>query len=389
MAYNLVDVSNLLYIGHTGSYRNFSVQTVNGEDIPTGGIYSLLNQFRLRKYNFLNDFWIFCFDRKSFRAELSSMTGVGYRGQRLGMPQELRVQSQEAEKWLRDAGFNVFAYDGFEADDIIATVALALKGTGTQVNIISSDRDFAYLVDENIKVESPNPRVPSVTRQNYNDVAGKRGHRVFYNTSLLYKVICGDQSDNIPPIAKNSYAYYNNLCYSLDSHGIQYQDLADFEMIEAIVDSLPESVRERAKDNWQFIKPRTLDPEMIDFVPQEVNYEVMQNFLELYGMNSILKRFGLAQSAQYPEFIMKYRLDLYNAMFGGNNTEADDEEPIKDAEEVTLTAIEEIELINEQKAEIDVTMNKLFDPKAGEEQTVATETGRNETGITTDFTKKD
>lgn len=356
MAYNLVDVSNLLYIGNTGAFRDFSVQDINGREIPTGGIYALMNLFRSRNYNFLDDYWIFCFDRKSFRSELSSITGVGYRGQRTGMPQFQRVQGKELEQALSGAGFNVQAFDGLEADDVIATIALALKGTGEQVNIISSDRDFAYLVDDFTNVISPNPRVPSVHKWNYNQVAGKRGHTVFYNTSLLYKILCGDTSDNIPSVSRQAYAYYKNLCHNMSVQGLDYTSLSDFELLDYIVTVLPDGIRQRAEDNWQFIKPRIIDDSMLDFKEQNINREALAKFLDTYAMKSISKKFKIDAGTTDHKEIMRERLRIYAEMFSeSEDITAGEEVPI---EEQPLSAIEAIKVINgEERQMVNLPLN--------------------------------
>lgn len=369
MAINLVDVYNVMYVGHF-RFEGASVTDVKGREIKTGGIYNLLRQFQLRKYNFLKDTWIFCFDRRTNRKEIAAMNGIEYKGGREGAPPELIAQIQLAEKWLRDSGFNVMAFDGFEADDIIGTVAKSLKGSGLKVNVITGDRDMAYLVDEDTSLISPSSNSPDVTFENYEYTAGKRGERVHYNSIFLYKVLRGDSSDKIPAVKRNAYALYNRLTAELKKIGIDLSTLSDVNMIQDIIDVLPEDIKSRAQANWELIRPMDVPEEWLTIKPLAIDNEMFSKFLLLFDMKSIVRKFSLDIPEGLGDFVMRERIRIQDEVEriyseGGWSIDTTpvemDESNEHQYEDVQreLTVLEEIQDIQVTNTEISQTFGQL------------------------------
>lgn len=83
-------------------------------------------------------------------------------------------------------------YDGIEADDVIAYISNHL--VDSEIVIMSTDKDFLQLVDERVIVYSPTQKII------YNIDATERKFGLFYKNILLYRVLDGDSSDNIPGV---------------------------------------------------------------------------------------------------------------------------------------------------------------------------------------------
>lgn len=111
-------------------------------------------------------------------------------------------QEQEAMKWqlkllitfLRNLPVTVMAPDLVEADDVIAYVAQTVVERGGRAIILSTDKDFLQLVNENIMVYNP------VKKKMYDPASVVMDYGFHPNNFLLYRVVTGDKSDGIPGI---------------------------------------------------------------------------------------------------------------------------------------------------------------------------------------------
>lgn len=89
---------------------------------------------------------------------------------------------------------NVFSIDNIEADDAIAYLAELVQKRGGQVTIFSTDKDFLQMVTENCNVYNP------VKKKIYDINAVIEEYGVHPNNFLLYRMVEGDKSDNIPGV---------------------------------------------------------------------------------------------------------------------------------------------------------------------------------------------
>ena len=148
-----------------------------------------------------------------------------YKGTREKMPDELRLQIERIKEVIRTLNIPILELEGFEADDVLGTVARQAKPLGVPVHIITGDRDLLQLVDDNTHVELParGSRPPEVF-----DEAGVISYfDVRPNQVVDYKALVGDTSDNIPGVkgigaktaAKllNEYDTLDNIYANIDS----------------------------------------------------------------------------------------------------------------------------------------------------------------------------
>lgn len=132
---------------------------------------------------------------KTFRDEMFSE----YKGTREKMPDELRLQIERIREMVRAFGIPVLELDGYEADDVLGTVAKQAKEFDVPVRIVTGDRDLLQLVDDNTSVELPPSRyqrVPQIyDRDKVIEKLGVRPDQV-----VDFKALMGDKSDNIPGV---------------------------------------------------------------------------------------------------------------------------------------------------------------------------------------------
>lgn len=120
-----------------------------------------------------------------------------YKAQRPPAPDELITQIIEAHNLFKAFGIRTFEKPGYEADDLIATLAEKFKGTdGLQVVILTGDRDTLQLVEGNsLVVQTFNKGVSDTTI--YNAAAVKEKYGLDPGQLINYKALVGDASDNI------------------------------------------------------------------------------------------------------------------------------------------------------------------------------------------------
>jgi DNA polymerase I len=122
-----------------------------------------------------------------------------YKGTREKMPDELTVQIKRIKEVVGSLNIPILELEGYEADDVLGTVARQIKDEKVPVHIITGDRDLLQLVDENTRVELPARR--SGQSGEVFDAPG-----VFASLGVRpdqvvdYKALVGDTSDNIPGV---------------------------------------------------------------------------------------------------------------------------------------------------------------------------------------------
>lgn len=121
-----------------------------------------------------------------------------YKGTREKMPDELRVQIERIKEVVEALNIPILALEGYEADDVLGTVARQAKPLQVPVHIITGDRDLLQLVDENTQVELPTRSSQPAEVYDGSAVFDKLGVRP--DQVVDYKALVGDSSDNIPGV---------------------------------------------------------------------------------------------------------------------------------------------------------------------------------------------
>ena len=123
-----------------------------------------------------------------------------YKGTRKGMPEELREQIPVLKELLDACGILRLERPGYEADDILGTLAKKSEAEGLAVSLVSGDRDLLQIADDIIKVRIPKTKRTGTEIEDYNtqDVIDKYGLKPAQIIDL--KGLMGDASDNIPGV---------------------------------------------------------------------------------------------------------------------------------------------------------------------------------------------
>jgi DNA polymerase I len=190
----------LLLDGHSLAYRAFfalppeNFSTTTGQ--PTNAVYG----FTAMLINVLRDeqptHVAVAFDRgePTFRHE----QWVEYKANRRETPADFRNQLSLIFEVLDALGVSRLSVPGFEADDIIATLATQAEQAGFDVLIVTGDRDVLQLVDERITALMTRRGITEMTRFTPEEVAAKYGLTPAQYPD--YAALRGDPSDNLPSI---------------------------------------------------------------------------------------------------------------------------------------------------------------------------------------------
>lgn len=181
---------------HSFCYRAFfairGLSTSKGQ--PTGAIYGFMNILNKIVRENKPDYLGVCFDvgKKTFRTEKFKE----YKINRPSMPDDLSSQIPIIKDLVSAYNFKAFEKEGFEADDVIATIAEKLsRNDDLEVYVVSADKDILQLLDKNIKIYNPYKDDVIFDQKKLNEVMGITPDKIVDMMALM-----GDSVDNIPGI---------------------------------------------------------------------------------------------------------------------------------------------------------------------------------------------
>ncbi|MCY3541230.1 MAG: DNA polymerase I [Gammaproteobacteria bacterium] len=185
----LVDGSHYLY---RAFYAMPNLQTSKGQ--PTGAIRGVVNMLLnlMHEYTQAPIAVIFDTAKPTFRHNMYKE----YKATRPPMQDEMVQQIDLTYEAIRKLGLSVLMQDGFEADDIIGTLARRAEDSGHKVLIISSDKDLAQLVNDNIVL------LDSMFDRSLDRKGVIEKFAVTPEQIIDFLTLTGDSSDNIPGVDK-------------------------------------------------------------------------------------------------------------------------------------------------------------------------------------------
>ncbi len=124
-----------------------------------------------------------------------------YKAGRHATPPELLEQFAPLKEWLRAMGYTVIECEGFEADDILGTLATLCENTGNQCVIATGDKDSLQLISASVKVVLSATRMGAPEIISYDKTALFEKYGLTPEQMIELKALMGDSSDNIPGVA--------------------------------------------------------------------------------------------------------------------------------------------------------------------------------------------
>ena len=190
----------LLIDGHSILNRAFYgiPDLTNSEGRHTGAVYGFLNiLFRILDEE-KPDYLTVAFDvhEPTFRHKIYSQ----YKGTRKPMPSELREQVPLIQEMLTAMGIKIVSKGGYEADDLLGTLARKSEQKGMDVTILSGDRDLLQLATEKVMIRLPKTSKGKTTVEDFHGEQVLEKYQVTPPQIIDLKALMGDSADNIPGI---------------------------------------------------------------------------------------------------------------------------------------------------------------------------------------------
>ena len=172
----------------------------NAAGLHTNAIYGFLNILFKILDEESPDYLTVAFDVKAptFRHEMFKE----YKGTRKPMPEELREQVPVMKEVLQAMGIRIIEQAGYEADDLLGTIAKRAEAEGIEVSLVSGDRDLLQIATDRIRIRIPKTKGGRTEIENYYAADVEAKYQVNPVQFIDLKALMGDTADNIPGVPK-------------------------------------------------------------------------------------------------------------------------------------------------------------------------------------------
>ena len=295
----------------------YGVRALNAPDgTPTNGVYGFLSILRKLLDEEKPEAVCVAFDLKA--PTFRHLRYAGYKAQRKGMPEELAVQMPVLKQVLDAMGILRLELEGFEADDLLGTVAARCRDKGWDCRIVTGDKDSFQLITETNHVCHVKSRMGQTTTTEYTPEIFFDEYGFEPEHIVDLKALMGDASDNIPGVPGVGEKTAMGLIQKYRSIGTIYDNIDTVDVKEGMRKKLREG-RDSAFLSYELATIRTDAP--IEFSPESAvwheNYrpELYAIFKKL-GFNKFIEKWGLSESAESAAAAKLERLDyMENASF--------------------------------------------------------------------------
>lgn len=170
----------------------------NSEGLHTNAVYGFLNiMFKILEEEQPNYLTVaFDVSQPTFRHKMYE----AYKGTRKPMASELKEQVPLMKEMLQAMGVTVIEKGGYEADDLLGTIAKRSEAEGVEVAVVSGDRDLLQLASDHIKIRIPKTKRTGTEIEDYNTKEVLEKYQVTPTQFIDVKALMGDTSDNIPGV---------------------------------------------------------------------------------------------------------------------------------------------------------------------------------------------
>ena len=228
-----------------------------------------------------------------------------YKGTRKGMPDELASQMPIIKDVLKAMNITVIEKEGYEADDILGTLAKYSEKKGMEVILLTGDRDSFQLVSENIIIRMPRTKGGKTETENFDKSKILEVYGIEPKQLIEVKGLMGDSSDNIPGVPGVGEKTALNLIKEYHTIDEIYERLEAGEQIakgklkENLENNKDLAILSRELGRIDVNAP--IDKELSNLKVKEWNYELVLEIFKKLRFNRYIDRFNLEQKVQKSE----------------------------------------------------------------------------------------
>ena len=297
----------LLIDGHSILNRAFYgvPDLTNSAGLHTNAVYGFLNiMFKIiDEENPTNMVVAFDVKHPTFRHEMFS----DYKGTRKPMPEELRQQVPVIKEVLNAMGITIVEMSGYEADDVLGTLAKRAEKNGMLATVITGDRDLLQLATKDILIRIPKTKKGGTEVENYYEADVVEKYQVTPTEFIDLKALMGDTADNIPGVPGVGEKTATSL-------------IVEYKNVENIYEHIEEITKKKLKESLVTNKELAIlskklatinidSPVEIDFsdtVFKDIYTEEAFELIKKLEFKSIIKKFGGMES----KVELNYKIDV-------------------------------------------------------------------------------
>lgn len=270
----------------------------NKDGTPTNAVFGFMNIY-LKNLNVVNpDAVAVAFDRSepTFRHKAVPT----YKANRHGMPDDLAPQLPIIKKLLTLMGIKVLEYAGYEADDILGTLARACSETNDKCFILTGDRDSLQLINENVTVLlTTNKETIHYTQERFIADYG------FQPANLVdFKALMGDSSDNISGVAGIGEKTASALIKEYTTIENLYNNYEYSTLTKSIKTKLEQGEKSARESKWlaTIFRSVPIDTMIEKYIPADPDNESLYSLLADLEMFKVLDKLNVGVPEKQDDF---------------------------------------------------------------------------------------
>ncbi|MBR3920740.1 MAG: DNA polymerase I, partial [Oscillospiraceae bacterium] len=239
---------------------------------------------------------------------------ASYKANRHGMPEELRSQMPRIKELLRALGIEVLECEGFEADDILGTLAKQCDESGNECVILTGDRDSLQLITDKVTVLLAKTKETIVfTPDKFNEVYG------FSPLQLIdLKALMGDSSDNIAGVKGIGEKSATEIIKKYGTIENLYDNIETADLKPAARQKLIDGRESAFESKWLATIVTNATTPVLDQIGSEPDNDKVREILSDLEMFSLSEKLagGIAENKQKEEISCDFgKVDFENIEF--------------------------------------------------------------------------
>ena len=307
---------------------------------PTNGVYGFLAILRKLLDDEKPEAVCVAFDLKA--PTFRHLRYAGYKAQRKGMPEELAVQMPILKQVLDAMGILRLELEGYEADDLLGTVAVRCSAAGWDCRIVTGDKDSFQLISETTHVCHVKSRMGQTTTTEYTPKLFFDEYGFEPKHIIDLKALMGDGSDNIPGVPGVGEKTAMGLVQKYKDIKTIYAGLDTIDVKEGMRKKLREG-RESAFLSYELATIHTDAP--IEFAPDDAKWSEdykpeLYDVLKKLGFNKFIEKWGVSESAESAQKAVTERIEYVEYASFDEIMQA-----VQSADEIAVTADESFDSI--------------------------------------------
>ncbi|WP_314703849.1 DNA polymerase I [Stomatobaculum longum] len=301
----------VLIDGHSILNRAFYgvPELTNSAGLHTNAVYGFLNILLKLLEEERADYLAVAFDlpAPTFRHERYAE----YKGTRKSMPDELREQVPLLKELLAAMNIKTVSLEGYEADDVIGTLAKRYQKEGLEVTVVSGDRDLLQLADSHILIRLPKTSRGKTEILDFTPAAVKETYGVTPEEFIDVKGLMGDSSDNIPGVPSIGEKTATALIQSWHSIENLKEHLEEVKPPRA-KKALEEHFEDAVFSKWlaTICLDAPIQPELSELKIRELYTSEAYEQIQRLEFRSLLKHFGSEVQREHMRAQHRPRIEL-------------------------------------------------------------------------------